>query len=227
MPLAVQQLNESCDTLYPTTGTYGVALLLNGVVQSGVVWTVDAATDIITLNTAQVWLTGTRLRVTNTGGALPTISVSSLSTSTDYFWIRLSSTTGRLTTTLAFAQAGTPTIDFTGTGTGTQNFAEQTLSVEDPLPVLILKEVVHTNYVRTPVASLPAAVNGIKTFTWSQPVASGQPSLVYTHRFLVRGGLITLGDTTGTKNHLFTETSAVTITAGSNPLLAVNLRISN
>lgn len=78
-------------------------------------FTADSSTDIITTATATTNTTGTAVKVSNSGGALPT----GLSANTIYFLIRLSSTTFKLATTLANANASTA-IDITGNGSGTQ-----------------------------------------------------------------------------------------------------------
>lgn len=73
-----------------------------------------ATTDIITVADADAHLrTGTRLQVAS-DDTLP----SGLSASTNYFWIALTTTTGKLATSLANARAGTA-IDITSTGSGT------------------------------------------------------------------------------------------------------------
>lgn len=67
--------------------------------------TVDIATDVPT---------GTRIKFTNAGGALPT----GLSAGTTYYAINISATQIKVSSSLANAQAGTQ-IDITGQGTGT------------------------------------------------------------------------------------------------------------
>lgn len=56
----------------------------------------------------------TPVRVTNSGGALPT----GLTAGTTYYWSRISGTTGKLCTSLANVDSGT-FVDITGTGSGT------------------------------------------------------------------------------------------------------------
>lgn len=62
----------------------------------------------------------TRVRVTNSGGALPT----GLAIDTDYWLVRVSATTARIATSLANAIAGT-VISYTDAGTGTHTFRIQ------------------------------------------------------------------------------------------------------
>jgi hypothetical protein len=62
----------------------------------------------------------TRVRVTNSGGVLPT----GLAIDTDYWFVRVSSTTARIATSLANAIAGT-VIAYTDAGSGTHTFRIQ------------------------------------------------------------------------------------------------------
>lgn len=75
-------------------------------------FTVDAGTDLVTVTND--FKPGTKFRLTNSGGALP----AGLSAGVDYWWIRVSATTGRLAASYADYVAGT-FVDITGTGTGT------------------------------------------------------------------------------------------------------------
>lgn len=78
-------------------------------------FTASAATDIMTLNSTNTPPTGTAVKVSNSGGALP----AGLVANTNYFIINVSSSTFKLATTRALANAGTA-IDLTTNGTGTQ-----------------------------------------------------------------------------------------------------------
>lgn len=77
-------------------------------------FTANAATDICTTSST-VPNTDTAVTVSNSGGGLP----AGLSAGTVYFIIKVSSTTFKLATTIANAEAGTA-IDITSNGTGTQ-----------------------------------------------------------------------------------------------------------
>jgi hypothetical protein len=81
---------------------------------SAKVFTADAVTDIFT-SAAHGFVTGLKVQVSNSGGALP----AGLSAATDYFVIRLTADTFQLATSLADALAGTPQL-ITTNGTGTQ-----------------------------------------------------------------------------------------------------------
>lgn len=78
------------------------------------VFTADASTDILTMSAGNMPNTGTAVTVSNSGGALPT----GLAASTNYFVIKLSTSTCKLATTIANANASTA-IDITGAGSGT------------------------------------------------------------------------------------------------------------
>lgn len=77
-------------------------------------FTADPDTDICTVAVTTVPITGTAVTVSNSGGGLPT----GLSASTNYFVIKISSSTFKLATTIANATAGTA-INITSAGTGT------------------------------------------------------------------------------------------------------------
>jgi len=78
--------------------------------------TFTAATTDICTATAHGFTTGDRVRLTNSGGALP----AGLAASTDYYVIKLTADTFKLATSDALATAGTA-VDVTGTGTGTHS----------------------------------------------------------------------------------------------------------
>jgi hypothetical protein len=75
---------------------------------------VNAGTDTLTA-VAHGLLTGDRARVRNVGGALPTGTAAV----TDYFAIRVDADNLKLATSSAAALAGTPVVDITGAGSGT------------------------------------------------------------------------------------------------------------
>lgn len=82
-------------------------------------FTADAGTDLITY--ANDWRNFTKVRFTNSGGALP----APLATLTDYWLVRQSATTARVAPTFADALAGTNLIDIAGAGTGTHTLTIQ------------------------------------------------------------------------------------------------------
>jgi len=76
-------------------------------------FTADSATDVIT-HAAYDIASFSRVRLTNSGGALPT----GLSAGVDYWTVAVTATTSRLATSFANAIAGV-TVDFSTNGTGT------------------------------------------------------------------------------------------------------------
>ena len=96
---------------YPITTT---TTITSQALVDSVTFTAANATDIIT-HTGYDIATFSRVRVSNSGGALP----AGLAAATDYWTIRQSATTSKLASSLANAVAGTA-VDFTTDGTGTQ-----------------------------------------------------------------------------------------------------------
>lgn len=80
-----------------------------------------ATTDIITA-AAHGLLTGDQVQVSNAGGALP----AGVTAATYYYFHKLSADTGKLSTTLAGAVAGTGFVDITDTGSGTHTITLKT-----------------------------------------------------------------------------------------------------
>jgi hypothetical protein len=79
----------------------------------GKTFTADAASNVLT-TTVNGYVTGLKVRVSNSGGALP----SGLSPGVDYYWIAKTSASGYLATSYLNALANTP-IDIGSNGTGT------------------------------------------------------------------------------------------------------------
>lgn len=213
------------DRIWAATGTIGYLILLSGTLFSGT-FTVDAGTNILTA-TGHTAVTGTRVRLTTTG-TLPTISSGTLNNSTDYFAI-IDAGNLKLATTLANALAGTA-IDFTGTGSGTHTLTEQRLGDEDPISVLVAKELIHASYTRQAVSAVGAAA-AVGDFGEKTPVSytytiSGV-DLVFRHVLFIRGGTSAIGNTTGTEPQLTTESADVTITAGAPKIVTLIFRTRN
>ncbi len=96
-----------------TTSTVITSQALTNTLGNANVFTADASTDLLT-HTFYGLLTGTRVQLTTT-----TTLPAGLSLATDYFVVRISDSTCKLSTSYANATASTPvTIDITNTGTG-------------------------------------------------------------------------------------------------------------
>lgn len=193
-----------CDRLYPLTGLYGHLAILDALLLTNAVFTVDASTDTLTFTAANKLVTGSRIRITSTvtfpGGLL---------SATDYFAIRISTTQFKLASTLANAIAGTP-VNITDAGSGVLNAFEQSLNVLDLLSVLVAHEVVNTAYTtRFIVENLGAStiVSGdAQKNPWVQIFSNNSNvSIISDHRILIYGGVATIGSTAGTGYSLHTE----------------------
>lgn len=102
---------------------FSVVAVVTDITPSAATFTAASATDICTTSAAHGAETGLKVQVSNSGGALPT----GLSASTDYYVIKVSSTTFKLATSLANAQAGTA-INITADGSGTQTVTPTSLA---------------------------------------------------------------------------------------------------
>lgn len=225
MPLPYTELQSILDNYLPNTGNVGYIALIQNVTHTST-YTVDSTTDVITLGAtpSTPLATGCRFRVTNSGGAVPGVSGTALSTTTDYFWRVITATTGKMFRTLADAQANTNAVDFVNNGTGTQTFTEQSLNAStagpDPLNVVLSKELpAGLGYSsRIAVGSLGASnivsnrAEKNVTFTLTSTDSTG-----YTYRYyqLIKGGSATIGDQTGTQSYLTQESSNVTVNSST------------
>ena len=193
-----------CDRLYPPTGVYGYLAILDDLLLSSAVFTVDATTDILTFSEANKLVTGSRIRITTTvtipGGLL---------SATDYFAIKATTTTFKLATTLANATAGT-FINITDAGSGVLNAFEQALTVADSLAVLVAHELVSSAYTaRFSIDTLGAAtiVSGdAQKNLWTEVFTNNSATAIISgNRLIIYGGIATIGDITGTGDSLHTQ----------------------
>lgn len=162
----------------------------------------SGTTDQITLGTAQDWITKTKVRFTQVGFSPP--SLSPLTTNTDYWLIRDSSTLFKVAASLADAEAGTfiqlPTIS-----SGEYSVAAKAPSGADAISDLTPFEVSHAVY-----TARYAAPNGgsLEAVTASggvarQPILVTQinntdPATLTFNCVAIIDGSGTIGDTTGT-----------------------------
>lgn len=128
---------------------------------------VTAATDTITA-VGHGLVTGDRMRLRNTGGALPA-ATPALTGATDFWAVRLDADNFKVAVSNANAMAGTPVVDITGVGTGTHY-------VEYGLPYCIPNQIAANG-----TQILPADFNG----TWNALVAlhamiTGQAQTIWT-----------------------------------------------
>ena len=211
------------DLLTPATGLIRHVALINSGLQFNVPFTVSAATNVITIATAQTFQTGARVRVSSLG-TLPTPLVSVV----DYFVVRLSSTTFKLASTLANAIAGTE-IDLMDGGSGSLVLNEQALLRTDPIGVLLSKEIPpFPGYAeRFPIADVgPAAIVQGKAQKTKLIIIvnNGSVDLSIGYYLLIRGGSGTIGNATIAGYGLETLQSILQVTQGETRGLNVVFR---
>lgn len=150
---SIDSLISNCNDAFPNAGIWGYFTLLSGNLATGLGYTADAASNVLTTATVHGLVTGSRVRMV--GGTLP----SPLLANTDYFAIIASPTSFRLATSLVNAQAGTA-VELVDAGSGGLTLTEQVLTATDPLSVLVNKELSHPSWTaRTVVQNLGAATN--------------------------------------------------------------------
>jgi hypothetical protein len=130
----IATLKRNLDAEYPNTGTIGYLIPLSAQLALNQSFTADAPSNVITFTAAQKFKTGGRVRFVATA-TLPT----GLIAGTDYYLHRLTNTTYKICTTLANAIAGTE-INLMDSGSGTLSANEQSLTLKDPIEVLLSHE---------------------------------------------------------------------------------------
>jgi hypothetical protein len=228
MPASLETLVAKNDLAWASSGSLGYLLLLTGDVYSAS-WTVNTSTDLITTASDHGLVTGSRVRVSTTT-SLPAISPGTLNSSTDYFVIYDDTNTLKLATTLGNANSNIA-LNFTDTGSGTHTITEQLVVADDPITVLVNKELPSAlGYSRKHITGVSgAAIAG--SYAEKAPVvlsytASGG-DLVWRHALFLEGATSTIGNTTGTGVFLTTESGDQTITSGSTKNYNVTLRTRN
>lgn len=224
-------LKALCDTNFATTGTIGFLALLKADLATNL-FTVNASTDILTTASAHGLVTGSRLRVAVSGGSLPTPLVAN----TDYYAIVLSSTTLRLATTLANATAGSPVaIDLTDTGSGTLTLNEQVLTKDDPIAVLLNKEITHPAWTqRAAISNTGAAIivgnNAQKTGQSVIITNNDTTALSWKHHlYLIGGGVTNAIASTPTGNYnifLGTEATTLSVASGESKTIVSTIKVA-
>lgn len=185
-----------CDQYYPPSGTIRHIALLSAELFLNEVFTVSAALNEINFATSKPFQTGARVRVTSSS-TLPT----PLTASVDYFIIRVSPTSFKLAQTIADAIVGTE-VNIVDSGVGTLTLNEQALLEDDPIAVLVSKEIAAFPGYLTRFAvtdpGLALIVNGKpeKSFNFNV-VNSGTGPITIGHLLVLRGGSTAIGNVTG------------------------------
>lgn len=234
MPLPNSSLADVLDEYLAPSGAIAVAVLIDPDVSTATISSINTSTEVITTTANHGWVDGTRVRMSVTGGALPT----GISSSTDYYVDSLSSTTLSLYPTLADCLAGTNKIGFSDTGTGVLTLTEQALSgglnadtFVDRKEVILNHEVSHADYTaRFSITDIGAASQSTAekpVYLFSQAVSGGEPTLEVGYILILKGGSTTLGDTTGTIAGFRKAAATVSITAGSSKTFNLNYSAVN
>ena len=212
------QLN---DRMIASTGTIGHLTLIDNVLLTSAVFTADASTDILTFAVSNTLVTGSRIRLTSTT-TLPGGSLSG----TDYFAIRLSTTTIRLAATLALAIAGT-SLNITDAGSGTLTANEQALTINDSLAAIVAHEIISAAISpRRAITDLGAStiVNGDAQKTpWITPITnSTNANIVFGYKLVVFGGTGAIGDSS--VDTFMLQQEALTIASGASNFISITFR---
>jgi len=238
MALPISRLLTLLDTELPNTGVIGYIALIQNVTHTGA-FTIDTATDLITLSTTPVLplATGCRFRITTTGTLPGVASGPAIATGTDYFWRVTTATTGRAYRTLDDALNNTNAIDFSNAGSGTLTFTEQILNATaanpDPLSVVLSKELPNSGGYSTRVS-----INNIGPSTIVSNGAEKTISFTltgdatgYTYRFyqLIMGlsASSTIGNTNGAQGYLVQESANVTVNTGTPRFVLLRNRLTS
>jgi hypothetical protein len=136
---SIESLKFKASQLFPAVGDWAYMTLLSGDVTTGMAYTANSSTNILSTATPHKLATGSRIRLV--GGTLPTPLIANV----DYCAIVGSPTTFWLASNLADAQINAP-IDLVDAGSGALTFTEQALKSTDPLSVLINKEIAHPSW---------------------------------------------------------------------------------
>lgn len=198
-----------CDQYHPSTGTIRHIALLSSSLQLAIVFTANSTSNVLTFSIAQPFQTGARIRVVSTG-TLPTPLVAGV----DYFAIRLTSTTFKVSATIGGSE-----VDLMDAGSGTLTTNEQPLLRTDPIAVLLSKEFASfTGYTaRFPItdAGPSAMVSGKAQKTKLMIIANnGATDISIGYYVVIRGGSATIGDTAMGGYGLETLLSVLTVVVG-------------
>jgi hypothetical protein len=222
-----RSLQKYCDNAFAATGTIGYLALLKADLSLNLSFSATAAADALTTASAHGLTTGSRVRVAVAGGTAPT----PLTLAQDYYAIVTGATTLKLATTIDNALASTA-IDLSDAGSGTLTLNEQELSQDDPIAVLLAKELSHPNWLtRAPITDVGvatvsgAAAEKIKAFAIQN---TNVAALTYKHAWLLVGPGVTgaIGSATGIlTDHLTTEAIAQTLAQGESKSIVLKLRV--
>jgi hypothetical protein len=136
---SIESLIAKTNQIFPAVGDWAHLTLLSGDLTTGLAYTADPATNILSTATPHGLITGSRVRLV--GGTLPT----PLLVNNDYYVLFVSATTLRLSISPVDVQLNNP-VDLADAGSGALTLTEQALKSTDLLSVLINKEIVHPSW---------------------------------------------------------------------------------
>jgi hypothetical protein len=200
--------------IYPGS-TVRIALI-SGDLALNMTTTASPSTGTLTTSSAHGLVTGARIRLAPAAAIVGDYVPGGTNEITDYFAIVLSTTTLKLATTLANANAGAQ-LTLTSAGQGVL-LNQQLLVADDPNSVIISRELPsgngYTERASTTIGN--AVITGNEAWQTSQPAniaATGGP-LIYRHVALFLNSSSSIGDTSGDLLDLRTETGNITIASG-------------
>jgi hypothetical protein len=210
------------EAFFPQGITNGYLLLLTGDLQPANTVTADIVLDRIAAAVPHGLVDGSRVRFT-TDGTLP----SPLLTGIDYYAVVVSASATEIQVS---ATLGGYPIDLASVGIGSHTMLEQEIKADDPLNVIINKELSSGGaYSRLPVSFLPAAAIVANEAIKSKVVSlenTGLTSIAHRSTMLIYGGTATIGDTTGiTGYELATELADQYTAAGQTRDFALELTV--
>lgn len=222
-----RSLQKYCDNAFAAAGIIGYLALLKADLSLNLSLAATAATDTLTTTTPHGLTTGSRVRVSVSGGTVPT----PLTLVQDYFSIVTGATTLKLASTIDNALTSTA-IDLSDSGSGALALHEQELNQDDPIAVLLAKELSHPNWLtRAPITDVglatvsAGAAEKIKAFAIQNTSVA---PLTYKHAWLLIGAGVTsaIGSATGIlTDHLTTEAIAQTLAQGESKSIVLKLRV--
>lgn len=181
--------------------------------------TANASTDTITA-TGHDFVNGTRVKFTNTGGALP----AGLNTTTTYRVVQVASNTFKVALDANYNKAtrtASSVVDITDTGSGTHSVTEQIFdeTLDSDVDLFVRDEVAsYQGSGRQSSSALPAAVISGTAAAIAQQTFVFTPTtgpITFRYCLFIKGGSATLGNTTGEVLGLRDEGTTRTLTVGS------------
>jgi hypothetical protein len=219
-------LKKLCDTGFPPAGTVGYIALLKADLQLNLSFSAAPGTEIFTTAFSHGLTTGSRFRVA--GGVAP----SPLLQTQDYYAIVLSPTTLKAALTLAETQSGTA-INLTDAGSGALVINEQQLTGDDPITVLLAKELTHPNWTsRAALTDLgTSTIVGVNAEKPPKAIAVQNTSttpLTYKHVLVLFGSTVSsaIGSAVGIESDFMTtEPTPQAINQGETKSIVLKLRV--